>query len=314
MTSRFLPEGRRLYTPENRAACADTEALAMAMAKGTVLEGMALLCDENHNLIVNIGPYGSPFTGRIPREETALGIAEGSTRDIAILSRVGKPVAFTVEAMEERESGLFPILSRRKAQEKALEEIFSFWVPGQIVPATVTHLEPFGAFVDIGCGVPSMIGVDRLSVSRIPHAGERLQVGEEILAAVLSLDRIQRRVTLTHKELLGTWEENAALFRPGMTVPGRIRGIKDYGAFVELTPNLSGLAECRPGLREGDRVSVYIKSIQPDRMKLKLLIIDVLPPEPGPQAPRYFISDGILDRWQYSPPGCWKNGGETVFR
>ena len=159
-----------------------------------------------------------------------------------------------------------------------------------------------------------MIGVERLSVSRIPHAGDRLQTGQEIYAAVLSLDRAQRRVTLTHKELLGTWEENVALFRPGMTVPGRVRGIKDYGAFVELTPNLSGLAECKPGLREGDRVSVYIKSIQPDRMKLKLLMIEVLPREDIPQPPHYFITDGILDRWGYAPEGCWKSGGETVFK
>ena len=86
-----------------------------------------------------------------------------------------------------------------------------------------------------------MIGVERLSVSRIAHPGDRLRVGQEIFAAVLSVDRDQRRVVLTHRELLGTWEENAALFRPGMTVPGYVRGLKDYGAFVELTANLSGM-------------------------------------------------------------------------
>ena len=125
---------------------------------------------------------------------------------------------------------------------------------------------------------------ERLSVSRIAHPADRLQEGQEIFAAVLALDLQQGRVVLTHRELLGTWAENAALFRAGMTVPGYIRGIKDYGAFVELTPNLSGLAESREGLREGDRVSVYVKSILPDRMKLKLLIIDQLPPGRTPIA------------------------------
>jgi small subunit ribosomal protein S1 len=139
-------------------------------------------------------------------------------------------------------------------------------------------------------------------------------VGQEILCAVLGLDREARRVELTHRELLGTWAENAALFRPGMTVPGSVRGIKEYGAFVELTPNLSGLAECREGIREGDRVSVYLKSIQPERMKLKLLIIDRLPPVRAPEPPRYFISQGILDHWRYAPEGCLKAGSETVFR
>ena len=279
------------------------------MAEEAILEGTALLSEENHDLIIRVGP----FTGRVPREEAALGIAEGTTRDIAILSRVGKPIAFTVISVKGSESSPSLLLSRRRAQELALEHMMTHWSPGLVVPATVTHLEPFGAFVDVGCGVPSMIGVERLSVSRIAHAGQRLRVGQDIYAAVLDVDRAQRRVLLTHRELLGTWEENAALFRPGMTVPGYVRGIKDYGAFIELTPNLSGLAECRSGLREGGRVSVYIKSILPERMKLKLLVIDLLPDLEGPESPRYFISQGKLDHWSYAPEGCTKSGGVTVF-
>ncbi len=309
MTNSFLPEGRVLHTPENAAACRDLEALTRAMAAEQILEGTALLSDENHDLLVRVGP----FTGRIPREETALGIAEGVTRDIAILARVGKPVAFVVDAIQDSPDGPSLLLSRRKAQEKALSHLLEQWIPGQVIPATVTHLEPFGAFVDVGCGVPSMIGVDRLSVSRIAHPRDRLQVGQDIYAAVLTLDRERRRVILTHRELLGTWEENAALFRPGMTVPGYVRGLKDYGAFVELTANLSGLAECKTGIREGDRVSVYIKSILPERMKLKLLMIDLLPPTEGPEPNRYFITDGVMDRWSYAPAGCMKAGGETIF-
>lgn len=309
MTNSFLPEGRRLLTAENRAACESLENLARAMAAERILEGTALLCDENHDLLVQVGP----FTGRIPREETALGIAEGVTRDIAILSRVGKPVAFVVEDIKEAPGLPSLLLSRRRAQEKALGYFLAHWQPGQVIPATVTHLEPFGAFVDVGCGVPSMIGVDRLSVSRISHPKDRLRVGQEIFAAVLSLDRDARRVLLTHRELLGTWEENADLFRPGMTVPGYVRGIKDYGIFVELTANLSGLAECKEDIQEGDRVSVYIKSILPERMKLKLLIIDRLPSLEEPEPNRYFVTEGILKSWSYAPEECQKAGGKTVF-
>ena len=83
---------------------------------------------------------------------------------------------------------------------------------------------------------------------------------------------------------------------------------------MELTPNLSGLAESKDGVKEGERVSVYIKSILPDRMKLKLLIIDTLPPLEGPEPLHYFLTEGILDRWQYAPEGCRKSGGETVFK
>ena len=97
-----------------------------------------------------------------------------------------------------------------------------------------------------------------------------------------------------------------------MTVPGILRGIKGYGAFVELTPNLSGLAELREGFREGDRASVYIKAIAPERMKIKLLLIEKLPPAP-PAPLEYFITGGTLDKWAYAPPGCVKVGAQTVF-
>ena len=308
MTSNYLPEGYRLPTPGNQAACATREGLLAARAAGTILEGVARLCDEGHNLEVCVGP----FTGIIPREEAALGIAEGTTREIAILSRVGKPVCFVVEGMEEGPEGIRPLLSRRAAQRRALDHMLARWAPGLIIPAVVTHLESFGAFVDIGCGVCSMISIENISVSRIPHPGVRFQVGDRIQAVVLDLDPALERIYLTHKELLGTWAENVAQFRPGMTVPGVVRGIKEYGVFVELTPNLSGLAERRGDLREGERVAVYIKSILPERMKIKLLAIDRLPPAlPGPL--RYYITQGRLEKWRYAPPGCVKVGHETVF-
>lgn len=309
MSIHYFPEGYLLPTPENQAACATVQALTQAMEKSTVLEGVVLLCDESHNLIVRVGP----FIGRIPREETALGIAEGTTRDIAILSLVGKPISFTVIGINKSESKASLLLSRRNAQEQTLSAILDSWQPGDVVPATVTHLEPFGVFVDIGCGVPSMIGVDRLSISRISHPKDRLQVGQKIYAVVLGIDRESKRVLLSHRELLGTWAENAALFRPGTVVTGIARGVKDYGVFVELTPNLSGLAERVEYLQEGDRVSVYLKSILPDRMKIKLMVIEQLPPEQEPVPLRYFITTGRMVRWQYAPEGCQKLGSETIF-
>ena len=309
MTSCFPPEGRLLHTPENLTACASPEALRRAMESGAILEGTALSCDASHDLTVALGPY----TGRIPREEAALGIAEGEIRDIAILSRVGKPVCFTVEALEEQDGRLVPLLSRRRAQRLALDHMLSQWRPGQIISASVTHLEHFGAVVDIGFGVVSLIGIENISVARIPHPQSRFSVGDDILAVVQDLDPVRRRIYLTHKELLGTWQENAARFHTGMTVPGIVRGIKEYGAFVELTPNLSGLAEHNPLLQEGGRVSVYIKAILPERMKIKLLAIDTLPPAPCPEPLHYFLTQGRIKKWKYAPPGCYKVGMESIF-
>ena len=97
MSNLYLPEGRLLHTPENQAAWETLSSLRQAMEQETVLEGRAVLCTPGHDLLVNLGP----FTGTIPREEAALGIREGTAREIAILSRVGKPISFTVTGVAE---------------------------------------------------------------------------------------------------------------------------------------------------------------------------------------------------------------------
>ena len=111
---------------------------------------------------------------------------------------------------------------------------------------------------------------------------------------------------LSQRELLGTWEENAALFTQGETVAGVVRSVEEYGVFVELTPNLAGLAEPREGARPGQRAGVYIKSILPEKMKLKLILIDTQDEFCAPSPLRYFRTQGHIDRWIYSPEGCDK--------
>ncbi|MCD7830512.1 MAG: hypothetical protein LUG58_08775, partial [Clostridiales bacterium] len=98
---------------------------------------------------------------------------------------------------------------------------------------------------------------------------------------------------------MGTWAENAARFAAGEVVTGTVRGVLDYGVFVELAPNLPALAEYRAGVEVGDRVSVYIKSIQPEKEKIKLLILDRLPRREGPVPPVYFQTQGRVTGWRF---------------
>ena len=304
----YWPEGTLLETEENAYYLQNEETLRCAMRIGQILEGRALLCDYNHNLIVDLGCC----RGVIPREEGALGIREQTVRDIAIISRVNKPVAFLVTAVKYDESGaLRPVLSRRAAQLRCRTEYIERLAPGEIIPARVTHLENFGCFVDIGCGLPSLISIDQISVSRISHPRDRFAVGESIYAVVKEVEP-EGRVQLTHKELLGTWAENAALFLPGETVAGVIRSVEDYGVFVELTPNLAGLAEPCEGVRPGQHAGVYIKSILPEKMKIKLIIVDAFDAPYAPQPVQYFLTEGHMERWRHSPPECARVV-ETVF-
>ena len=283
--------------------------LQAAMAEGQILTGQAVRCDAALNLHIRLGA----LSGIMPRGECVAPFLSGAQREIAVLSRVGKPTCFVVTDIDEESEPPTVWLSRTAVQLRAQEALLSSLSPGDIIPAAVTHLEPFGAFVDIGCGLPSLIGIENLSVSRIYHPSDRLTVGQSIRAAVRSVDVETRRITLTHRELLGTWEENAALFAAGETVRGIVRSVEPYGVFIELAPNLSGLAENREGLTPGTPVSVYIKSILPQRMKIKLSVIDILPQTDTPEPPRYFVSGDHIDRWVYTPADCDRKYIATEF-
>lgn len=304
----FYPEGSVIHTQANKNALSGVSSLKDAIARQTVLEARATLCDREHNLHTDLGV----MEGIIPREEGALGVGGAEVRDIALISRVGKPVCFVVTGLVRTPQGRYrAVLSRRKAQEKCRDEYLSALVPGDIIPARVTRTEGFGVFCDVGAGISALLPIDSISVSRIPHPSVRFFAGQDIRAAVRSRTD-DGRISLTHKELLGTWEENARLFSVGETVPGIIRSVESYGVFVELTPNLAGLAEYTPDVREGESAAVYIKSILPDRMKIKLVIVDHGEGEKKIPPIRYFTQDGRLTRFRYSPAES-PRVVETVF-
>lgn len=299
---RFYPEGKRIFTPENKAYLQSPATLADAMNNGQILEARAAMCDSEHNLIIDFGF----MKGMIPREEGAIGIREGTVRDIAILSRVNRPVAFTVtDFSRDKKGNILALLSRRSAQETCRREYITALSPGDVIGAKVTHIEPFGIFADIGCGIVSLLPIDSISVSRIEHPKERFTVGMDINVIVKSKEG--ERITLSQKELLGTWEENAALFAVGETVSGIIRSVESYGIFVELAPNLAGLAEFKENVFPGEQASVFIKNILPARMKIKLIIIETFPNEQKTVPdPVYFFTDSHMDNFTYSPQACAK--------
>lgn len=300
---KILPEGYKFKTEENKSFLSSAEALKKACALGETVEARAILCDKEHNLHVDLGV----MKGIIPRTEGAIGIDDGSVRDIALISRVNKIVAFKILRFETDENQItYAILSRKAAQLECQSQYISALKPGDIIDARVTHMESFGVFADIGAGISALLPIDSISISRIPHPKARFNINQDIKAIVRSIDD-SGRVTLSHKELLGTWEENAKMFSVGETVPGIVRSVESFGIFVELSPNLAGLAEVTSSVEADYFASVYIKSILPDKMKIKLIIVDAFP-QSGAEIPKYnyFTNAEHIDRWQYSPDNCDK--------
>ena len=289
------------------------EGIERAMREGKILKSSVLFCDSSMRLHIDLGC----MRGIIERDEAVFCRGGETIKDIAVISRVGKRVAFKVIGFCVERGEKVALLSRRAAQKECNEKYISALRVGDVIPATVTHLESFGAFLDIGCGLSSLLTVDSISVSRISHPRDRFTVGERIYVVVKSRDGESGRIYVSMRELLGTWEENAADFEVGQTVSGIIRSVESYGIFVELTPNLAGLAELKEEMGDasgliGKKSAVYIKSILPDRMKIKLVLIDSCQSPDSMRTPspiRYFCDvEQIkhISHWRYSPPSSRK--------
>lgn len=311
----YKTEGSLLFTDENREYISSPEGLERAMNEGKILEAAAIRCSNSLDLTVELGGC----VGVMEKNETVFEPDGSPVKDIAVITRVGKPVCFKVLRVERPKTGE-PIvyLSRREAQCECVANYLSGLTPGDIIPAKVTHLEHFGAFVDIGCGVVSLLSIDCISVSRISHPKDRLSVGTQLPVVVRSVEKDEFgrivRVFVSRKELLGTWEENASLFEVGQTVTGIVRSVESYGIFIELTPNLAGLAEFRDDVSAGQAAAVYIKSIIPERMKIKLVVIDPYRGIPPKRIAKSFLPEDLvhISRWRYSPE-CCERVVESVF-
>lgn len=283
------------------------ESLLDAYQNHTVLFAKALVYDRGKGLKFNLGGYEA----FMPNSEVYLSFDEDNIKEAAIATRVNKMVCFVVTEITQNGAEYYFEISRKKAQQQFFDTYISTLQNGDIIPCCVTHIDRFGAFCDIGYGISALLPIDFVSVSRIQSPADRFFVGQNIYACIKSIDDTGR-IVLSHKELLGTWLENAAYFKAGTSTTGIVRSIEDYGIFIELAPNLAGLAECCEGIEIGDVVNVYIKNILPDKMKIKLVIISTLKEETFLPEIKYFITEGRIKHWKYSTENCSKMI-ETVF-
>ena len=273
-----------------------------ACENGTILEAPAMKCDKDLNLEVDLGPNA---IGKMPFSEFEYSISGKPTKAVAVLSKVGKAIQFKVIKTEKVNGTLVCQLSRKAAQKECYDEFISKLQVGQVISARATYVESYGIFCDIGCGIPALIPIENFCTTRINEPKKYLSDLSNLKVVVKST--ADNKITLSHKELLGTWEHEAAKFNVGDTVTGTVRIIESYGVFVQLTPNLVGLADVYPDLQIGDDVTVYIKSIYPNKMKVKLLILSKNEKIASKTHFDYQIPEsGYVNRWVYSPESCEK--------
>lgn len=159
--------------------------------------------------------------------------------------------------------------------EDKIKKVISNLKPGMVIDGKVKNIKPYGAFIQIENGVTGFLRIDDISVSRIKNPNERLKIGQNVKIMVKSIEEDKNRVNFTYKELLGNWEENINKYTEKSFTKGIVKGSDKFknGLFIELTPNLVGMAEYQEGYEYGQEVNVFIKKILKDKKKVKLDII-----------------------------------------
>lgn len=197
----------------------------------------------------------------------------------------GQTLAFEIVEIEPSENRL--ILSRKNlvAAEKAAKRaaVFEAIQEGSVVTGKVARLTNFGAFIDLG-GVDGLVHISQISHEHVAKASDKLKVGEEVQAKVISVDPESGRVSLSIKDtLVGPWdniEERAAV---GSVLDGLVKRLTTFGAFVELFPGVEGLvhisqiahqhiATPHEVLKEGQEVQVKVLEVHPEQQRISLSI------------------------------------------
>jgi len=155
---------------------------------------------------------------------------------------------------------------------------------GTIVTAKVRSVTNFGVFVEIEEGIDGMIHISDMSWTRkYGHPSEAVRKDEEIKCVVMEVDEERRRISLGIKQLTeDPWARAIpAKYIAGQIIKGKVTKLTNFGAFVELEPELEGLLHIseladhkidKPGdiIKLGDEVEVKILKVDTEARKIGL--------------------------------------------
>lgn len=137
------------------------------------------------------------------------------------------------------------ILSHRAVLEEEDElkknRVLQTLEEGQVLVGTVQRIANFGVFVDIG-GVDGLVHISQLAHEHVEKASDIVSVGQKLKVEVLSIDRDNERISLSHKKTLpGPWANIGGRISTGDILEGTVKRLVNFGAFVEVEPGVEGL-------------------------------------------------------------------------
>jgi small subunit ribosomal protein S1 len=218
------------------------------------------------NGVIGFLPVSQLSTEHYPRVE------EGDKNKILEILKayVGSPFNVQIITADPEEEKL--IVSEKAVGEGALREKISRLKIGDVVEGEVSGIVDFGIFIKFGEGLEGLVHISELAWSRIEHPKDLYKVGQKLQAQVISIDR--DRISLSVKRLLADpWLESIKKYEVGQTVKGKVTKVTQYGAFVELDPDISGLVHSVELSNEEGRDPSQVVSVG-DEKEFKIISIE----------------------------------------
>jgi len=196
--------------------------------------------------------------------------------------KLGETIAVKVLSFDKDNEKIS--LGIKQLSENPWEELRPEFQPGTSVKGRVSSITNYGLFVELQKGVEGLVHISEVSwTDRINDLRDKFNVGDEIDVHIVSLDKENRRMSLSIKRMdKNPWESVAEQFAVGNKIKGHITNITDFGVFVELLPGVDGLAHIsdlswtehinHPAdiFRKGQEVEAVILAIDPEKKKVSL--------------------------------------------
>lgn len=212
----------------------------------------------------------------------------GEDHEAALEGRVGEEI--TVKVLEVNRRRNRAVVSERAAareqREGLKDQLLDTLQEGDVRHGKVTGVSNFGAFVDIG-GADGLIHISELSWTPVTSVEDVVQVGQEVDAYVLRIDRENRRIALSLRRLQPTpWDQVATKLEVGQLVTGTITKLADFGAFARVEDAVEGLIHVselterhirhpKEVVQVDDTMTLRIVSMDPERHRLGLSLKQV---------------------------------------
>jgi small subunit ribosomal protein S1 len=204
------------------------------------------------------------------------------------------------------------VVSRRaileEDQKSKRDTLMNSLSEGSIVTGKVKNVTDYGVFVDLG-GMDGLLHVSDLVWGRVPHPSSIVKAGDDLEVQILKFDKEKQRISLGRKQLLpDPWATVPERFPVGTRVQGKVVGVTDYGAFVQIEPGVEGLVHVsemswskrtkHPSkvVKAGDDVDVVVLEVKTDQRRISLGLKQTLADPWGAAAEKYPVGTIVTGR------------------